>query len=125
MKTELLTFFHLHKHLILLLVASMFIGFGLLLLFRIKSVCRVVKSIAKDILKQKQPDGTYRWSLIRCMQLAAFGSCFWAFHYTMLHEKFNDMLFYALLFFAVMGQVPDAWSKKINPNSSTPDENKQ
>ncbi len=80
---------------------------------------KTTRNIIRDILKVKQPDGSYKWSETRVMMAFAFYSVLTAFNMDEVKNGLNMAAWIALLVFAATGHIPKAYSEKINPTKPT------
>lgn len=99
-------------------IASLAIVF--FILYRIKKILDGINSIIRDTLKRyDKNEKRLKWSSVRLVGFQCFNTALGLAVYDAIKTGFNIWVFMALLTVAITGKLPDAWSKKINPDGDT------
>lgn len=90
------------------------------LLYRIKKIFDGINSMANDTLKRyDKATNKLKWSSIRLIGFQCFYTALGMAIFDCISTGFNVWVFTGLMVVAVTGRIPDAWSKKINPDADT------
>lgn len=75
-----------------------------------------------DTLKEKQSDGTYRWSKTSVITVTAWNGVLVSFFYDMVKNGFNEIAWFGLAAVATGAKIANAKAKQIDPLIQPPKE---
>lgn len=99
-------------------------SFGLIIVFYIiKKFSEQLQIFVRDTMKEKQSDGTWKWSKTALTMASAWYSCLYAFFFDLIKNGFNFEAFMVMAGVGTGVGVAAAYAKKLNPLVQEPKDN--
>jgi hypothetical protein len=95
-----------------LFVATIFLLFVVYLLKRFSDKIGI---FIRDTMKEKQLDGSWKWSKTALTMATAWYAVLYAFFFDLIKNGFNEVAFFAMIAVATGSPLLNAKAKQINP----------